>query len=119
MSRAMCGSANAAVPATPPAGAKYQSAPADWAPTADVGSAAASSKGFPCLKFSMDAPQYYSYNYVLTGAGGAIGDQFTATARGDLNGDGAVFSTFQLIGAIQAGYVLNIAPNITEINPEE
>jgi type IV pilus assembly protein PilA len=114
MSRSLCGSANAAVPPAAPAGAKYQSAPIDWAPAADV----TANKGFPCLKFSMDEPQYYSYNYVLTGSGSGTGDSFTATANGDLNGDG-VPSTFTLLGAIGAGFVLNTAPNITEIAPEE
>jgi len=118
MSRSLCGSAAAAVPVAVPAGAKYQSSPADWANPADIGAAGVAQKGFPCLKFTMDAPQYYSYNYVLAGAGTAVNDQFTATAQGDLNGD-AVLSTFTLLGKIGAGFVLNVAPNISEVNPEE
>jgi type IV pilus assembly protein PilA len=116
MSRALCASATKGVPPSgkPPAGAKYQSLATDW--TAN-GADAITNVGFSCLKFTMDAPQYYYYNYTAKGAS-AIGDTFTATANGDLNGD-TVVSTFTLIGAIQAGYVLAIAPNITELSPEE
>jgi len=48
---------------------------------------------------------------------GATGDTFTASANGDLNGDGTL-STFSIQGAINSG-TLNIAPNMLEINPEE
>ncbi len=112
-SRSLCGSEAGPVPATTKiAGAKYQSKPSDWS----VG--AATNTGFACLKFTMDAPQYYSYGYTISGSGNASGDSFTATANGDLNGDG-VLSTFTLIGAIGSGFVLNIAPNLTEVSPEE
>jgi type IV pilus assembly protein PilA len=113
LSRALCGTdTGSPVPAVVNiAGRKYQSAPADW----NVG--AATNTGFACLKFSMDQPQYYAYSYTVAGSS-AIGDSFTALANGDLNGDG-VLSAFTLVGKIQAGYVLNIAPNITESLPEE
>jgi type IV pilus assembly protein PilA len=110
-SRQLCASEAAKVPTTVPAGAKYQSAYADW------NAGAASNIGFACLKFTMDQPQYYSYGYTATGSS-AVGASFTATANGDLNGDGTV-STFTVAGAIQTGYVLAISPNITEVNPEE
>jgi len=93
-------------------GAKYQSLAADWY------QGAATNSGFACLKFSMDAPQYYSYSYAISNTGAAIGDTFLATANGDLNGDG-VLSTFTMTGAITAGLVLNLAPNIAEVSPEE
>lgn len=110
--RQLCGSASAAIPAAAPSGAKYQSKPGDW--NADC----AANTGFCCLKFSMDQPQYYSYNYTASGTTGAQGDTFTAVAQGDLNGDG-VKSTFQVGGAIGSGMVLNISPTVAETNAEE
>jgi type IV pilus assembly protein PilA len=116
LSRALCGSATASVPTTIAGvqGKKYQSAPADW--TA-AGADAAANVGFPCLKFTMDDPQYYMYSYVATGSS-AIGDQYVATANGDLNGD-TNQSTFSITAKIQAGYVLNAAPNLTIQNEDE
>ena len=113
-SRAMCGSEANMVPSSKTAiqGAKYQSSPADW------NAGAGTNTGFSCLKFSMDQPQYYQYGYKISGSGTNVGDSFTATANGDLNGDG-VLSTFTLLGAIGSGFVMNTAPNISEVSPEE
>ncbi len=115
LSRALCQSASAPVPAalTQVQGRKYQSSTADW--NAD---AAAANRGFACLQFTIDQPQYYMYSYTLTGSGSNPGDAFTATANGDLNGDG-IASTFALIGAITPNYTINVAPNIQETDPEE
>jgi type IV pilus assembly protein PilA len=112
--RSLCASASATIPATAASiqGRKYQSKATDW--IADQ----ATNKGFACLKFTIDQPQYYMYNYVSSGTNGAIGDTFTVSANGDLNGDG-VLSTFTLVGAIGSGFVVNVAPSITEVNPEE
>ncbi len=57
--------------------------------------------GWKCLKFSMNQPIYYQYNY--NRAGGLTTntppvDGFEAAAKGDLNGDGTVFSEFSRIG---------------------
>jgi type IV pilus assembly protein PilA len=115
VSRQLCGTEPTAggIPATARiAGAKYQSSVGDW------NAGAATNTGFACLKFSMDQPQYYSYMWTHTGTGGAVAEGFTATAQGDLNGD-TVLSTFTLLGAVNSGFALNIAPNITELNPEE
>jgi type IV pilus assembly protein PilA len=114
MSRKLCTSATKTVPAasTSIQGKKYQSTNAEWnvdAPT---------NAGFACLKFSMDMPQYYMYSYTLTGTGSSIGDSFATAAQGDLNGDG-VLSLFQLSGSIGASYILNIAPNMLEVRPDE
>jgi type IV pilus assembly protein PilA len=111
--RSLCASAGATVPSSSAGiqGKKYQSNPTEWA-------AGGATAGFSCLKFTMDQPQYYMYGFASSGTNGTIGDSFTATANGDLNGDG-VLSTFTLQGAIGNGYVLNIAPNISETNPEE
>ena len=72
--------------------------------------------GFACLKFTMDAPQYYMYGYLATVTGSA-GDSFTATANGDLNGD-TVQSTFMIVGSVANNNVL-VGPNIIETDPEE
>jgi type IV pilus assembly protein PilA len=113
VSRALCKSDPQTVPAsfTSVKGQKYQSAASDW------NAGALSNVGFACLKFTMDAPQYYMYGYASPGTGLA-GDSFTATANGDLNGDG-VASTFQITGSVNTSMVLNIAPNLSSINPEE
>lgn len=89
---------------------KYQSSPQEW-----------TDNGWACLKFSMDAPQYYMYSYTLTGAGNAVGNSFVAMANGDLNGND-VLSTFSMQGTIQtstAGLVVTLAPNMVELLPEE
>lgn len=54
------------------------------------------------LNFSVDDPFYYSYSYTSTGTDST--SQFTATANGDLNGDG-VYSTFERLGTIVNGNV--------------
>jgi type IV pilus assembly protein PilA len=112
-SRALCKSETGSVPSGIGAvqGKKYQSSPGDW------NAGAATNVGFACLKFSMDMPQYYIYSYTAGGTGSS-GDSFTATANGDLNGDG-VESTFALTGSVNSSFALNIAPNMTENNPEE
>ncbi len=76
----------------------------------------ASDTGWPCLKFSLDEPQYYSYLYTAGNTSAASGN-FTATANGDLNGNG-VLSTFQVFGSALSGAV-GISPTIAETNPEE
>jgi type IV pilus assembly protein PilA len=118
--RQLCGTGlgQQTVPALPASirGQKYQSTAADWNNAAD----SAAGIGWPCLRFSMNDPQYFQYGYVRNAAADATGaaGQFTATAQGDLNGDG-VLSTFTLLGQIQANGVLNVAPNITDLNPDE
>ncbi len=113
--RKMCAKAANAVPTAVASvkGMKYQSSKADWAPAADV----TANAGFPCLRFEMTAPQYYQYNYTITGTGAADGDEFTATATGDLNGDGTP-ATFTALGKIQEGR-LNASPTLAEVSPDE
>jgi type IV pilus assembly protein PilA len=97
------------------AGQKYQSNPAagvDW--NADQSTAG---KGFACLKFEMTTPQYYMYNYTSDATSASIGKVMTATANGDLNGDG-VLSTFEQAGAVTSN-LLRLSPSISEVNPEE
>ena len=117
VSRALCTNPGQTVPAAAASikGQKFQSsqvAGADW--NFDVLTAG---KGFACLKFAMDAPQYYMYNFVtLTGT--IAGGTWKATANGDLNGD-TVLSTFELDGIIQPSMNFSLAPNIQETSPEE
>ena len=113
--RALCqtGAAGTGVPATAPAGAKYQSTKLDWSPATDV----TSNLGWPCLKFEMTAPQYYSYRYQSDSTATSAGSIFTATANGDLNGDGAA-STFRIMGEVLSGR-LRVAPTLEEFSPEE
>jgi type IV pilus assembly protein PilA len=101
----VCASASSPIPATVPHAAKYQSMASEWEADKAVNG------GFACLKFEMSSPQYYQYDYKATASG------FTATAHGDLNGDG-VESTFEIEGKVVGG-VLQVAPMLKETNPEE
>jgi type IV pilus assembly protein PilA len=117
VSRALCTTPSAKVPNAVASikGQKYQSSQAagvDW--NADQATAG---KGFACLKFAMDAPQYYQYNFTTTNGTIATGT-WVGTAQGDLNGDGNL-STFTLNGLIQPSMTFSLAPNLVELNPEE
>ena len=122
VTRKICPNASTPVPATIAGvkGGKYQSKNAEWSPLADV----KNYDGFPCLKFEMTAPQYYMYDYQSDSKTGDPTDQgktFTATAQGDLNGDGNP-STFTTKGAVSAstdGSRLLVSPSIEEVSPEE
>ena len=91
-------------------GQKYQSSPAQWGGAWD------------CLHWSMNDPQYYRYQYVLTGSATAAGGSFSCQAQGDLDGD-TTPSLFALGGGIQADAAGTLAavaaPNLTETNPDE
>ena len=110
ISRRLCASATNKVPTAVPAAKKYQSAQSDWS----VGDP---TTGWFCLKFTLDAPQYFAYSYESTGSSN-VGDTVTITAEGDLNGD-TTTSRFRLLGAIQSGTTLTFAPSIEELNPDE
>jgi len=109
--RTLCGSASATVPASiSQVKAKaYQSAKSEWANPTDMANGA----GFPCLRFSIDAPQRYMYGYSRSGTGTANGDSFTVVANGDVDGDGVV-STYRVYGKIQSSR-LNVSGGIDEI----
>ena len=47
-----------------------------------------SAPGWKCLRFSANAPLFYQYDYKTNGLT-AVNANFTATAQGDLDGDGA------------------------------
>ena len=118
VTRALCGSASATVPSAIASvkGQKYQS---NQATGADWRKDESTNMGFACLKFLISAPQYYMYNYTSDGNQNTptIGTQFTATANGDLDGNGTL-STFSLVGAVSSN-MLYVAPNILAVNPDE
>jgi type IV pilus assembly protein PilA len=113
--RQFCATVTASVPSglATISGQKYQSTKGEW--SAPTGSSGATT-GWACLKFTLEEPQYFAYSYVATGTDGNTGG-FTASAYGDLNGDG-VYSTFQVTGTAYSGAVA-ISPNVQETNPEE
>jgi type IV pilus assembly protein PilA len=72
-------------PSKAPTASKTKVATGDW-----------NAKGWECLKFSVNEPQFYSYKYVSSGTG--TGAKYTATASGDLDGNN-VTSLFSLTGS--------------------
>jgi type IV pilus assembly protein PilA len=117
LSRALCATPSASVPSSAGKikGQKYQSdqtAGKDW----NLDQATAG-KGFACLRFTMDAPQYYMYNFTTTN-GTVAGGTWVAIANGDLNGDGNL-SIFELDGVIQTSMTFSLAPNMITTNPDE
>jgi len=120
VARQLCMSAGGTVPGGMGLvqGKKYQSFQTeanDWALDYNKNPVA----GFSCLKYAMQAPQYFEYNYVSDSAATTQGTVMTATANGDLNGDGAIFSTFQLYGAVDATHNLLVSPNLYTYQEEE
>jgi type IV pilus assembly protein PilA len=109
-SRAFCGSSTEVPDALAKvANQKYQSSPAEWN-TGDT------ETGWRCLRFTMDGPQYFKYQYISTDA-----TNFIARAEGDLDADTNA-STFDLAGAVldvSGEQAVTIAPAIAETNPEE
>jgi type IV pilus assembly protein PilA len=98
-------------------GKKYQSSQVegvDWAKDSGV---VGGQTGFYCLKFAMQAPQYFMYTWTAPTVSGA-GASFTAMANGDLNGD-LIASTFQLYGSVDSTLSLLVSPNLYENLPEE
>ena len=116
--RALCATATQTVPAAilSVKAKKYQSNPAT---NTDWNKDETANKGFACLKFMIQDPQYYEYNYTSDGdvTVPTMGTKFTATANGDLNGDG-ILSTFEVLGAV-ANNNLFVGPTIIETDPEE
>ena len=111
----ICGKALAAVPSDKAniKAKKYQSKPSEWTTGGQF-------DGWHCVKFSMNDPQYYMYYYDATGSA-AAGATFTAQAQGDLDGN-EVLSNFTMQGKIQQDnnvFVLTLAPNMAEAQPDE
>ena len=55
------------------------------------------------LKFSMDDPHYYAYQYNVINVAGGQGSEFTAIAVGDLDCD-TILSRFSMYGVIDSTY---------------
>ena len=108
-SKSFCASAAATVPAAIGSvkAQKYQSNPTEWQ-NGDV------KTGWRCLGFSVDSPQAYMYGYTATTA---IDGAFTASAQGDLDGDG-VASRFEIFGKADNG-VARFSPGIKETDADE
>ena len=79
-----CTNSGATVPIAPPKAAKTKVLSSDWDATT-----------WKCLKFSINEPQFYAYGYSSSGEGPTA--SYTATAMGDLDGNG-VNSEFVLTG---------------------
>jgi type IV pilus assembly protein PilA len=91
-------------------GKKYQSEPADWA-----------QEGWTCLRFGMEDPQYYQYQYTVSGDLGAPDTTFQVTAVGDLDAD-SQNSSFAYNGALVDdgdNMLVILGANIDEHDPEE
>ena len=98
---------------------KYQSDPADW-------SAPVAGEGWECLKFTMNDPQYFMYQYegVTVNTPAKEGDNFIAHAFSDLNGKnaGGPAGELSLPGRVQKSatgeLVLTLASTIDESKAE-
>ena len=122
--RTLCSSAASAVPATAPAGKKYQpnNSAGNYFATGDQ------TAGWKCLKFSLDQPVAFSYMYAMGAgfrSGGLAGapafgaTSYEASAQGDLDGDTAL-STFAAGGTVVAATgELQTTTVIYENEPEE
>jgi type II secretory pathway pseudopilin PulG len=86
-------------------GKRYQSNLADWTPSP-----------WRELHFSIRQPQFYAYSFDSTGSGPQA--SATATANGDLNGDGFL-STYLLKIAPDEKGVAQVSPNLERTSPEE
>jgi len=112
-SHRLCRSASQPVPASisQVSGKKYMSSASDW----DLDRS--TNAGFYCLKFEVFSPQYYQYDYRITGTGSGMGDSFTAEAHGDLDGDGRA-STFRVVGTVDGPSTLRLDP-LMQTDPSE
>jgi type IV pilus assembly protein PilA len=112
---ALCDTATP-VPATVPAGVKYQ--PGTGTVDFDTGDSVA---GWKCLKFSMTQAIYYKYTYTkggspLSSAKGsaatvAAPESFEAAAEGDLDGD-ATTSGFAIVGQADAANEMRLSTQV-------
>ncbi|HET7545048.1 MAG TPA: prepilin-type N-terminal cleavage/methylation domain-containing protein [Polyangiaceae bacterium] len=73
--------------------------------------------GWVCLKFTMEGPQYYQYQYTSDSSASSPGTKFDAVAKGDLNGDG-VLSTFTRSAEVRNGSIV-LSPQVLEDKPDE
>jgi type IV pilus assembly protein PilA len=110
----LCDSASAKVPSSVPKGSKIQADPAEWSPAADFPTV-----GFKCLKFSVNSPVYYQYDYTATNPTNPATAAFATGAIADLDGDGTAGGAWTFNGGILNG-VMRAAPTMGEpADPEE
>jgi len=118
VTRQLCDSASKTVPdgIAKVQGKKYQSNKADWGQDAVAGG---TPKGFACLRFELNTPQYFMYTWTAT-AFNSTTPSFSTIANGDLDGNG-VTSQFELVGKVETSKSgrLNIAPTLKETDPDE
>jgi len=109
----LCASAGAGVPTAIPPGKKVQPDPAAW-------NAGDSVTGWRCLKFSLNDPVYYQYNYTATNPTNTATGTFEATATGDFD---ASTSTTGNVWKYRGGMLSGVARLATTMdepsNPEE
>ena len=122
MTRRLCVSASRTVPRKVKSieATAYQSTPSEWSRDSSK-----PGKGFACLRFTMKDPQYFQYGYTTSRTNyknsGKKNTTFTASAVGDLNGDG-IRSDIHMTGKIvesSSGLTLVLSPGVSETNPEE
>jgi len=105
-SHTLCASATAPVPAAVPAGAKMQPPANAWGGNATT--------GWKCLRFSIESPVYYQYNYTANVAA----NTFSTLARADLDADGTPGGNWQLDGGLLTSNtgesIMRLAPNFIE-----
>jgi type IV pilus assembly protein PilA len=112
----LCEKADAKVPSDPKSikGLKYQSS-TDATKDYHVGT---SIKGWKCLGFALDAPQYYMYGYTANvDATDPNKNTFNTTAEGDLNGDDKL-SLFERGAEVRNGEIV-LSPAIKETDADE
>jgi type IV pilus assembly protein PilA len=68
------------------------------------------------LNFSVDDPFYYSYQYDSSGTD--LTAKFTASAFGDLDGDGT-YSTFQRVGSVMSDHSVSGGSGLYSVNDIE
>jgi type IV pilus assembly protein PilA len=99
------------VPDSVPEGEKIQ-------PEADAWGGSATA-GWKCLRFSVNSPVYYQYNY----ASDIPANTFVTSAIGDLDGDGDASAPWELRGGLieaDGAKLMRLAPNFIEpTDPEE
>jgi type IV pilus assembly protein PilA len=102
----LCASAAAPVPAKVPKGGKIQPNPTAWQAGNDV-------TGWKCLRFTIQSPVQYRYAYTATNPNNATRAAFTATATGDLNGNGTAGVPWTYQGGILKG-TMRLANTVVE-----
>ena len=107
----LCNNSSKVPTAAVPKSEKYQSTTANWDGDAIT--------GWVCLRFTIDQPQYYQYEYTATsGCPVASTGDIHAFARGDLDGNGTT-SVFDMMGTVQADKSVAMAPTVAITNETE